>query len=150
MKMVSFVVTLLMAGSAFAYSTNYTNLDDKATYVEAVQASNQDGVISLRVVVKNVGQTVAPKAAVIDQVAGFKCQVIKTNLLESSYDAASNTFTQSFEAKVIWTPGAENSGCVVQVFHPSLNNTRAVIYKESTGDTSGPVYQDDQDSRDLY
>ncbi|WP_413292870.1 hypothetical protein ACLSU7_15805 [Bdellovibrio sp. HCB185ZH] len=139
MKLVSFIAALLTSVSAMAASSNYTNLDDKANYVEAVSASNQDGVISLRVVVQSIGQSVVPTAIVVDQAGGFQCKVIKTLLLESSYDAASKTFTQAYETKVIWTPGNENSGCLVQISHPSLNNTRAVIYMENKDVNPSPI-----------
>ncbi|WP_413558419.1 hypothetical protein [Bdellovibrio sp. HCB209] len=142
MKLVSFAVAMLTAVSAFAYSTNYTNLEDKSTYVEAVAASNQDGVISLRVVVTG-STTVVPNFLVVDQAGGFQCKVIKTNLLESSYDSTKKEFTQAFEGKIIWTPGHENSGCLVQVLHPSLNNTRAVIYMENNEANPSPIYEDE-------
>ncbi|QDK46572.1 hypothetical protein DOM22_16075 [Bdellovibrio sp. ZAP7] len=139
MKLVSFIAALLTSVSALAASSNYTNLDDKSNYVEAVSASNQDGVISLRVVVQSVGQSVVPTAIVADQAGGFQCKVIKTLLLESSYDASSKTFTQAYETKVIWTPGNENSGCLVHISHPSLNNTRAVIYMENKDVNPSPI-----------
>ncbi|UYL08976.1 hypothetical protein B9G69_000110 [Bdellovibrio sp. SKB1291214] len=130
MKLLTFVVTLLTSLSTFAYSNNYTNLQDKRTDVEAVAASNQDGVIALRVVV-NSSTTVVPNAVVETQAGGFQCKVIKTILLESAYDSAKKEFTQAYEIQVVWTPGNENSGCSVTILHPSLNNTRAVIYMEN-------------------
>lgn len=141
MKLVSFAVVILASVGALAYSTNPTNLEDKATYVEAVAASNQDGVIALRVVVTG-STTVVPNFVVVDQAGGFQCKVIKTNLLDSSYDSAKKEFTQTFEGKVIWTPGNENSGCLVQVLHPSLNNTRAVIYMENKDSNPSPITED--------
>ncbi len=143
MKLVSFIAALLTTTAAFAASSNYTNLEDKSNYVEAVSASNQDGVISLRVVVQSIGKSVAPTAIVADQANGFQCKVIKTLLLESAYDAASKTFTQAYETKVIWTPGNENSGCLVQISHPSLNNTRAIIYMENNEANPSPINEDE-------
>lgn len=142
MKLVTFAVALLISVSAFAYSQNYTNLQDKRTDIEAVAASNQDGVIALRVVV-NSSTTVVPNAIVDTQAGGFQCKVIKTILLDSSYDSAKKQFTQAYEIQVVWAPGDENSGCSVTVLHPSLNNTRAVIYMENKDTNPSPINEYD-------
>ncbi|MEK2687581.1 hypothetical protein [Bdellovibrio sp. GT3] len=142
MKMLSFAMTLLMSVSAFAYSANYTNLEDRTNYVEAVSASNQDGVISLRVVVETDGK-VLPTVLVSEQANGFKCKVTDVLLLDSSYNSAKKTFTQSVEAKVIWTPGRENSGCLVEFFHKSLYGTKAVIFMENRDVNPSPIYEDE-------
>ncbi|WP_413585154.1 hypothetical protein [Bdellovibrio sp. HCB274] len=142
MKMLSFAVTLLMSVSAFAYSTNYTNLEDRTNYIEAVNASNQDGEISLRVVIETDGK-VLPTVLVSEQANGFQCKVTKVLLLDSSYNSAKKVFTQSVEAKVIWTPGGENSGCLVEFFHKSLNGTKAVIYMENREANPSPINEDE-------
>lgn len=147
MKVLSVVAALLVASSAQAWSDKYVDVQNGRTVaVKAVDASNQDGIVSLRVVVKNQAlNLIDPKGVVTSEQDGFTCDVERVILLNSSYDSASKTYTQDYELKVSWTPGADWSSCTVQVQHPSLNNNSVVLYVE--GATTSPI---EEDSRDLY
>nr|BFD64387.1 hypothetical protein BdHM001_30680 [Bdellovibrio sp. HM001] len=135
MKVLSVVAALLVTSSAHAWSDKYVDVKNGRTVaVEAVGASSQDGIVSLRVVVKNQAlNLIDPKAAVTSEQDGFTCDVQRVILLNSSFDSATKTFTQDYEVKVAWTPGADWSSCTVQVFHPSLQSNSVVLYVEGSG-----------------
>lgn len=142
MKALLAAAILFVGSSALAWSKNYVDVvNGRTVAVKAVEASNQDGIVSLRVVVKNpAGNGVAPVAKVTVEDQGFTCDVQGVLLLDSSYDAAAKEFTQSYQVKVAWTPGQDWGSCTVQVQHPSLDKNGVVLYTE--GDMSSPVYGD--------
>lgn len=142
MKALLAAAVLLVGSSALAWSKNYVDVvNGRTVAVKAVDASNFDGIVSLRVVVKNpAGASIAPVAKVTAEDQGFACDVQDVLLLDSAYDASAKEFTQSYQVKVAWTPGQDWGSCTVQVQHPSLEKNSVVLYTE--GDMSSPVYED--------
>lgn len=148
MKLVSVLATLLVASFAQAWSNNYVELKGGRTVsVDAAEASNQDGIVSLRVEVTNKEAFQEPQALVVDEENDFRCTIERVLLLESAYNAKTKTFKQAYEVKVSWLPGADLSSCTVAVKHPSLQEAKVVLYMEYQAESLTPI---EEGPRDWY
>lgn len=144
MKVLSVLAAMLVASSAQAWSNNYVQVQNGRTVaVNAAENSNLDGIVSLRVVVKNTSAHQEPTAHVFSEEDGFRCNIERILLLESSYDAKAKIFTQAYEVKVSWYPGKDWSSCAVEVQHPSLQKNSVVLYTE--GDLASPIEEGPKD-----
>lgn len=125
MKTALVLLTLLPCLS-FAYNTEYFKV--KSNSITKIDVANKSEVISLKVSIQSANPFSVPTATVTKEDGGFECQVSKTILLFAGYDTATGLHHQEFEIKVQWAPGADLSGCLVEVKHPSLTNAKAYLY----------------------
>ncbi len=111
---------------SFAFNTEY--FDVKSESIKKIDMAYQREIISLKVSIKSPSAFSKPEAIVVREDSGFECQIVDTILLFSGYDVAEKTHHQEFEVKVKWSAGADLSGCLVELKHPSLIDARAYLF----------------------
>lgn len=110
----------------FAFNTEYFDLKNES--IKKIDVAYQRDIISLKVSIKSPSAFSIPQAVVLREDSGFECQIVNTILLFSGYDAATGVHYQDFEIKVKWSAGADLSGCLMEVKHPSLFEARAYLF----------------------
>ncbi|MBK7963257.1 MAG: hypothetical protein IPK04_19975 [Bdellovibrionales bacterium] len=110
----------------FGYNTKYFDLHSNST--TKIDVKDEDSTISLRVSIQSPSSFSVPEASVIEEDSGFECRITKTLLLYAGYDAVNKIHHQDYEIKVNWSPGADQSGCLIEVRHPSLTDSRAYLF----------------------
>jgi len=120
------VLWACLCSATFAYNTQYVDLMPKQAVMFDVAGT--PGYVSLRFDVKGQDGFEKPQAKVIDQKNGFECEIDRMILLFSGYNAQTKLFNQQWEVRVNWSPGADLSGCEVEVTHSALPWARAELY----------------------
>ncbi len=116
---------LLSSVSAFAYNTEYSKL---VPGKEILVDSAKKDVISLTLETKSKSDKAEPKYSLVKQWGNFECEYKQTLLLHSGYDMAKKIYKKTWEVQVTWTPGADLSGCIVNVSFPGMEDSRASIF----------------------
>lgn len=126
MKNLILVLALLVSSYSYAYSTKYFNIHTGQT--KLVDVANQKNIISLKWDVLSTDGFIVPSAQVLNQEGDFQCQIKKTILLFSGYNQEAKLWSQTWEIKVEWSPGTDQSGCLVEVSHPDEGSSYAKLY----------------------
>ncbi|GAB4013451.1 MAG: hypothetical protein Fur0010_10320 [Bdellovibrio sp.] len=111
---------------AFAYNTQYIDLNPLEGVV--VDVAGTPGHVSLRLKLESGNALENPKAVVLTEYNGFECEIDRVLLLFSGYNQSLKKFNQEWEIRVNWFPGADLSGCEIEVTHSSLPWARAELY----------------------
>lgn len=126
MKNLMLALILLIGSYSYAYNTKYFNIHTDQT--ESIDVANQKNIISLKWNVLSTNGFIAPKAQVLYNGGDFQCQIKNTILLFSGYNQKSKLWTQTWEVKVAWQPGTDQSECLVEVKHPDEGSSFAKLY----------------------
>lgn len=124
--MKTFFAFLIFSSCCLAYNTKYFDLHNHST--TKIDVKDENSTISLRVAIQSPSSFSIPEAFVLKEDSGFECRISKKILLFAGFDAVTKLHHQEFEIKVDWSPGADQSGCLIEVRHPSLTNSRAYLY----------------------
>ncbi|MCX7978735.1 MAG: hypothetical protein N2578_06995 [Bdellovibrionaceae bacterium] len=127
MRLLLFFVFVFGLTASQAYNTVYFDLVSGKT--REIDVAYKGPLISLRVEVQSRNAFIEPKAYIENEFGGFECRLDRNILLFSGFGAQTRTWNQTWEIRVLWSPGSDYSGCVVGVTHPSLlDGTRARLY----------------------
>lgn len=124
--MKAFFAIFFVSSLGLAYSPKYFDIQSYAT--QPIDVANEEKIISLRVEIQSPSSFSIPDAAILSEDEGFGCKIKQKILLFAGYDAVAKIHHQVFEIKVEWSPGADLSGCLVEVTHPSLTQARAYLF----------------------
>ncbi len=124
--MKTFLSFFLLSSICFAYNTKYFDLQSNS--LRSINVENEENSISLRVKIESPSSFSMPEAGVVREDSGFECRITRKILLFAGYNAETKIHHQEFEIKVEWSPGADMSGCLIEVKHPSLTNAQAYLF----------------------
>lgn len=119
------LILVLTSMSAFAYSSQSTLLIPGKEVL--IDSANKD-VISLTLDTNSKNSKAEPKVSIVKEWGNFTCDYKQTLLLNSAYDQSKKIYKYTWEIQVTWTPGADLSGCIVNVSFPGQADSRASIY----------------------
>jgi hypothetical protein len=125
-KILSFAAAILFSSFAFAYNTHYFNL--KSGSSRHILVYNLKPEISLKWQVHSHDGFAEPTTTVINQDNGFECKPVRNILLFSGYNAQTKIWTQTWEIRIQWSPGADSSGCLIEVSHPEEESVQVDLY----------------------
>jgi hypothetical protein len=115
----------LISLNAFAYNTEYSKLaPGKKIFVDV---QNKD-VISLTLDTKSANTRAQPKVEVVAQWGNFECEYKQTLLSFAGFDMATGNFKRTWEIQMNWMPGADLSGCIVNVTFPGMEDSQAELF----------------------
>lgn len=115
----------LVSLNAFAYNTEYTKLTPgKKVFVDV---GNKD-VISLTLDTKSTNSNAQPKVEVLAQWGNFECEYKQTLLQFAGFDIATRNYKRTWEIQMNWIPGADLSGCIVNITFPGLEDSKAELF----------------------
>lgn len=117
---------LFITSYAQAYNTEYVNVSTDKT--KLIDVANQASTVSLKWNLQSKNGFTVPKALVIKESGDFQCRISKTILLFSGYNQDTKLWNQTWEIKVEWSPGTDQSGCLVQMIHPDEGTSFAELY----------------------
>lgn len=125
MKILITALAILSSANAFAYNSEYFKLKPgKEILVDVIKKD----VISLTLETTSKNEKAQPKYSLIKEWSGFECQYKQTLLLYSAYDFSKKTYKKTWEIQVTWTPGADLSGCIVNVAFPGMEDSRVEMF----------------------
>lgn len=117
--------TVLLTLDVQAFNTKYNKLIPGKEIL--VDVAKQE-VISLTLDTKNADSSVMPQLTVLNQWGNFLCSHRQTLLIYSGFDVQTGLHTNTWEIQLLWSPGADLSGCIVNISFPGMNNSRAELY----------------------
>lgn len=115
----------LTSMSAFASNSELTQLIPGKEVL--IDSANKD-VISLTLNTNSKNSKAEPIVKIIREWGNFTCDYKQTLLLNSAYNQEKKTYNYVWEIQITWTPGADLSGCIVNVSFPGLADSRASIF----------------------
>lgn len=119
------VLLSLISFNAFAYNTEYSKLiPGKKIFVDV---QNKD-VISLTLDTKSQDPFAQPVVKLVSQWGNFECAYKQTLLSYSGYDMETRVHKKTWEIQIDWTPGADLSGCIVNVKFPGVKDSQAELF----------------------
>ena len=124
MKKMMFLLSLISL-NAFAYNTEYSPLVPGKQIL--VDVANKE-VISLTLDTKNADGALQPKVEVINEWGNFECDHKQTLVTYSGFDTSTRLFKKTWEIQINWIPGADLSGCIVNVSFPGMKDSRAELF----------------------
>lgn len=125
MSLLKLILSVICA-TAFAYNTQYVDLI--AYEGVAIDVAGTDGQVAFRLKVDSTNSLEKPQAVVLEEHNGFECEIDRVILLFSGYNQSSKKFSQDWVVVVNWFPGADLSGCQIEVTHTDLPWARAELY----------------------
>jgi hypothetical protein len=142
MRTLILALITLMLTQTQAYNTKYIDIYSGNT--KNFDVAGQKNDLSLRWEVKSKNGFTEPAAKVISEDSDFKCTVKNNILLFSGYNQSKQTWTQSWEIKVSWQPGADLSSCLIRVSHPNEKNVYVNLYMNYKGPTNLTTKSDEE------
>jgi hypothetical protein len=121
-----FLFSFFLSSLCFAYNTKY--FDVQSNSLKSINVENEASTTSLRVWIESPSSFSIPEADVLKEDSDFECRITRKILLFAGYNAETKIHRQQFEIKVEWSPGADMSGCLIEVKHPSLTNAKAYLF----------------------
>lgn len=95
----------------------------------AVAASNEEGVVTLRLQLKTQTPGILPTVQV-KEYDGMVCEVSKVSTVLSTLNGKTKVYSEAYDISVIWYPGADWSSCVLEVSHPDSEKAGVALYVE--------------------
>ena len=78
--------------------------------------------VKLRLSVQSTGNVELPRVRVSNMYGGFECDILSLSLVDSVYESSIPALIKTYEITVGWHPGADSSGCTVEVVNPYTNS----------------------------
>lgn len=121
---------IFLSSSTFAYNTSYAKLTPgKKIFVDSQYNQSPSGnIVSLELDTKSKDGSAEPVVTISKQWSGFECEYKQTLLSFSGYNSKNKTHVRTWEIQIEWAPGADLSGCIVNVDFPGLNTASAEIF----------------------
>lgn len=124
-KIILAMVFALTSMTAFAYNTEYAKLiPGKKIFIDSANKN----VISLVLDTKSKNPNAVPEFSLVNQWSGFECEYKQTLLLFSGFNATTKEHKRTWEIQVTYVPGADLSGCILNVSFPGLADSKAEIF----------------------
>lgn len=123
----AFLASFSVAAVANAEAVRLTPGQMKS--LPAVEASNEDGVVTLRLQLKTQTPGVVPTVQV-KEYDGMVCEVSNVSTVLSALNGKTKVYSEAYDINVIWYPGADWSSCVLEVTHPDSEKAGVSIYVE--------------------
>lgn len=121
------LILSLVSFNAFAYNTEYSKLiPGKKIFVDV---GNKE-VISLTLETKSKVSAVEPKVELVNEWSGFTCDFKQTLLMHAGFDMSTRMHTRKWEIQMTWTPGADLSGCIVNISFPGMRDSQAELFMQ--------------------
>ncbi len=115
----------LISVNASAYNTEYSKLIPGKKIFVSVQ--NED-VISLTLDTKNTDGSLQPKVELLNQWGNFECEYKQTLISHSGFDMNTRSHKRTWEIQINSAPGADLSGCIVNVSFPGMKDSQAEMF----------------------
>lgn len=125
MNKVILIFSMLLSFNVMAYNTEYNKLVPGK--VVLVDVAKKD-IVSLTLDTKNTDSTFAPEVTLVNEWSGFECDYKQTLLLFAGFNSKNGQHTRTWEIQFTWKPGADLSGCIVNVAFPGMADSRAELF----------------------
>lgn len=115
----------LVSLNAFAYNTEYSKLIPGKKIFVSVE---KEDVISLTLDTKSTDSAAQPKIELVNQWGNFECEYKQTLLLSAGFEMETRSHKRTWEIQINSAPGADLSGCIVNISFPGMKNSQAELF----------------------
>lgn len=126
MKNMTFILIFLFSFQIYAQNRSAIELQAGKTISVDVADQSKDLLIEWSIFSQNA--FVKPKVKVLQVDGDFSCIVDRTMTLISSRLITPFGWKQVWNIKVHWEPGADLSGCLIQLTHPNEQDVKLKLY----------------------
>lgn len=119
MKKFFIIVSLFLSFSVIASDASITRLiPGKQVLVNVADKE----MIPLLITTSNSDSGLLPTVTIENEWSGFECRHNATLLRKAEFNL------RSWEIQIIWSPGADLSGCIVKISFPGMEDSQAELF----------------------